>query len=383
MDSLIPRSFDLSETRQPNLYAATIVPGFFALVCVSLRFWSRWTNRAGFWLDDWLIVCALEFLRALTSTGVPRALGKHIQTFGPNVVEDMFIGLFACELTYTGVIVFVKLSILALYWRIFSKTNIKLPIAILSTFVLMWGVAVFLLTLLQCIPTRGFWDKTIQSSCNVDSQKFLFSISIPNILLDVALLALPAPYVMSLHIPTSQKRALVSIFTLGGFVCIASIMRLIAVVNQKEDADMTWNLIGQATWAVVEVNFAVISACLPTMRPVWLAIRKKSRGTKLSEDLSYQHAANSASKQLAQPSSTTEILSSHTDDEDRQLYSNIPGPRGNGSQYGLAGNPYAAGKTVAIPLPTIQPQYGHDPGAIRVENEWDVEYSQRNHRQEM
>lgn len=59
MGSLIFRSVDLSETRQPNLYAATIVPGFFALVCVSLRFWSRWINRAGFWLDDWLIVCAL------------------------------------------------------------------------------------------------------------------------------------------------------------------------------------------------------------------------------------------------------------------------------------------------------------------------------------
>lgn len=74
--------------------------------------------------------------------GIPRALGKHIQTFGPNVVEDMFIGLFCCELTYTGVIVFVKFSILALYWRIFSKTNIKIPIAILATLVFMWGTAV-------------------------------------------------------------------------------------------------------------------------------------------------------------------------------------------------------------------------------------------------
>lgn len=36
-------------------------------------------------------------------------------------------------------------------------------------------------------------------------------------------------------------------------------MRLIAVVTQKSDPDMTWNLINQATWAMVEVNFAVIS----------------------------------------------------------------------------------------------------------------------------
>lgn len=36
-------------------------------------------------------------------------------------------------------------------------------------------------------------------------------------------------------------------------------MRLIAVVNEKLDEDMTWNLINQATWAVVEANFAIIS----------------------------------------------------------------------------------------------------------------------------
>lgn len=78
----------------------------------------------------------------LTDVGIPRALGRHIQTFGPNATEEAYIGLFSCELTYTGVIVLVKFSILALYWRIFSKTNIKIPISILATGVCMWGIAV-------------------------------------------------------------------------------------------------------------------------------------------------------------------------------------------------------------------------------------------------
>lgn len=74
----------------------------------------------------------------------------------------------------------------------------------------------FLLTLLQCIPTRGFWDKTIDASCNVDSQKFLFAISIPNILIDVTILSLPVPYVKKLNISTSQRRLVLSMFLLGG-----------------------------------------------------------------------------------------------------------------------------------------------------------------------
>ncbi|KAK8028752.1 hypothetical protein PG991_005808 [Apiospora marii] len=188
---------DLSQNRQPDLYASSTIPMFFALFCVILRFWCRWNKKAGFWLDDWLILCAT--------------------TFGPNVVQDVSIGLFTAELTYTGVIVFVKFSILALYWRIFrNSSSIRIPIAVLGSMVVMWGIAVFLLTLLQCIPTRGFWDKTIDASCNVDSQKFLFAISIPNILIDVAILSLPVPYVKKLNISTSQRRLVLSMFLLGG-----------------------------------------------------------------------------------------------------------------------------------------------------------------------
>lgn len=87
-------------------------------------------------------VCFLiEYL--LTVLGIPRGLGRHVQTFGPHVQEDWAIGLFTAELTYTGVIVFVKFSILALYWRIFHKSSgIKLPVAIMSGIVGAWGISV-------------------------------------------------------------------------------------------------------------------------------------------------------------------------------------------------------------------------------------------------
>lgn len=57
-------------------------------------------------------------------------------------MEDLLIADFACELTYTGVIVFVKFSILALYWRIFKMSNIKVPIGIMASLVFMWGITV-------------------------------------------------------------------------------------------------------------------------------------------------------------------------------------------------------------------------------------------------
>lgn len=43
-------------------------------------------------------------------------------------------------------------------------------------------------------------------------------------------------------------------------VCIASICRLVSVVTSNvADPDSTWVNVGQCVWAIVEVNFAVIS----------------------------------------------------------------------------------------------------------------------------
>lgn len=53
------RAINLSDNRQPDLYASSTIPFALALISVLLRFWCRWTNRAGLKLDDWLILTAL------------------------------------------------------------------------------------------------------------------------------------------------------------------------------------------------------------------------------------------------------------------------------------------------------------------------------------
>ncbi|KAI1635178.1 hypothetical protein F4809DRAFT_615217 [Biscogniauxia mediterranea] len=310
---------------------------------------------------------------------IPRGLGRHVWTFGPNVVEYFYIGLFTAELTYTGVIVFVKFSILALYWRIFNNTSIKVPVCILGSAVLMWGIAVFFLTLLQCIPTRGLWDKSIGASCDVDSQKFLFAISIPNILIDVTLLALPIPYVAQLHLSKSQKRIIISLFLLGGFVCVASIMRLVAVVTQGSDDDITWNIINQSIWATVEAYFAIISACLPTMRPVWIAVRQKNFTHISSEPSSGQAAIRTGSKKPIPHLWGTTILESRADEEDTRPLSAVYGGTMDGSRRGSIRDLEQCGTSVgSIPLSNLEASRTQGMGAIKVENVWEVEYNQTN-----
>lgn len=52
-----------------------------------------------------------------------------------------------------------------------------------------------------------------------------------------------------------------------GSVCIASILRLHAVLGQKNNADITWDFINQGVWAVVEADFAIISGKSRSLLP--------------------------------------------------------------------------------------------------------------------
>ncbi|KAF7912264.1 uncharacterized protein EAF01_001285 [Botrytis porri] len=282
-------SIDLSASRQANLYAADIITFFAAVVAVGLRIWSRRVAGAGLWLDDLFICVALVGGVAMMINfcwWIPHGFGKHMEAFGPKAEYNFFLGFFMAEVIYTVIIVFVKYSILALYWRVFRSTSIKWPVAILAAIVTSWGIAVLFLSIFTCVPPKGFWDKDIHAACNVNSQQFLIGISVPNILTDVALLLLPIPYVLRLNTAWSQKRLLMGTFLLGGFVCIASIMRLISVWQQNSVSDFSWNWVDQGIWAVVESNFAIVSACLPTLRIVWVCIsrRKKNQASAPTSD---------------------------------------------------------------------------------------------------
>ncbi|APA06316.1 hypothetical protein SS1G_01175 [Sclerotinia sclerotiorum 1980 UF-70] len=83
---------------------------------------------------------------------------------------------------------------------------------------------------------------------------------------------------------TSSKAAVSGMFLLGGFVVVASGLRIYFVLK-LDTLDMTWTYVGLALWSAVEIDVAIISACLPTLRPVvtYLVpsiLRSKNPGTE-------------------------------------------------------------------------------------------------------
>lgn len=168
--------------------------------------------------------------------GTHQGYGKHYRLLDYDLITPFQKTIFVGEIFYCLTITFAKLSILCFCWRIFSSsTSIRLPIYILSGIVSTWTLAVvslsynhprykatvnvpfeILTTIFQCDPVSGFWNQTKPARCNVDNHNFIVGIAIPNILTDVALMALPLPYIWRLNRSRSQKIALAGVFLVGG-----------------------------------------------------------------------------------------------------------------------------------------------------------------------
>ncbi|PQE31756.1 integral membrane protein [Rutstroemia sp. NJR-2017a WRK4] len=79
-----------------------------------------------------------------------------------------------------------------------------------------WGFAYFMVYLLRCIPISDAWSipngEPRHCIPNNDAE---YSYAVTNVLLDAAILSMPAPMIWKLKLPTRQKIAVCGIFLLG------------------------------------------------------------------------------------------------------------------------------------------------------------------------
>ncbi|CAI6337812.1 unnamed protein product [Periconia digitata] len=277
-----PPGLDLTESKVSEIFGTLISMFTLATVAVALRFYARHLKGNPIWAEDWLSVVAwlASGVHCFVSVAymVPNGTGKHVWVGPPQAVKVWASGLFISEIVYTITIACVKWSTLLFYWRIFSaKISIRMPIFLLAGMVSAWAIAVLLVTFLQCIPVHAFWQRydpfnplpPDQFTCGVVLRPFFQGNSIPNIITDAFIVLLPLPYVWQLQLHRAQKIAVAGIFTLGAFVTIVSIIRLVFIMRvDLLSPDITWNFNDAIIWTNVEGNTAIICSCLPALKPL-------------------------------------------------------------------------------------------------------------------
>ncbi|ODH13595.1 hypothetical protein ACO22_07098 [Paracoccidioides brasiliensis] len=57
-----------------------------------------------------------------------------------------------------------------------------------------------------------------------------------------------------------------SIFAVGVFISVTSVLRLTTLNIATENLDITWSSTNSSTWTIIEANVAIICACMPTYK---------------------------------------------------------------------------------------------------------------------
>lgn len=109
---------------------------------------------------------------------------------------------------------FSKISVLLLYTKVFDVPAVKYAAWAITGLITIWAVGTVLAGLLICRPIAMNWTEVPGGTCGDQVMSFTIT-GIVNLITDVAVLALPMPYLYKLQLPLYKKIVLISVFSVG------------------------------------------------------------------------------------------------------------------------------------------------------------------------
>lgn len=240
-----------------------------AFVVVALRLYARLHLVRCAGLEDYGIVLAMICSIGLTIAIGYQAkwgMGQHLKDIPPETVQMSLQAFWASLIVYYLSLGLTKTSILLQYLRVFTTKKFQITCWGMMGVVVVYTIWTVFSSIFACVPVRAFWTRE-QAAC-INQFAMWFTNAGINIVTDFALIVLPIPVIRSLNLGRRQKIALISIFAVGGFVCIVSILRLQSLVAISNSIDPTYDNPPAATWSSVEINVGIICSCLPLLRPL-------------------------------------------------------------------------------------------------------------------
>jgi hypothetical protein len=172
---------------------------------------------------------------------------------------------------------FAKISILLFYRRHFSVHAVFRHLTTIIGFLVIAasivGTSFFIYHYLYA-KSHMVQIKSILA--NQEILRYVLGGAIVNFMLDCAILCMPLPLIWSLNLSAGKKWSVSGVFLLGGLTCVAGAMRIVFIYGIHRH-DYQYALEGPACiWSTVEGLLSIISACLPTLRPLilWYKSRK-------------------------------------------------------------------------------------------------------------
>lgn len=139
-----------------------------------------------------------------------------IQATDPSLLVGWAKCIYAFEILYYITVALPKMGIVLMYMRVFNWRGVMRGLAIAVLCLLAATFTSFVITAcLKCRPIAYWWDRTIPGGKCINVQAWFHAQTIPGIILDFVIMALPLRTIWGLGLPMPKKIALVGIFAVG------------------------------------------------------------------------------------------------------------------------------------------------------------------------
>ncbi|KAF5026593.1 hypothetical protein F66182_1319 [Fusarium sp. NRRL 66182] len=258
-----------TEDRSSTVIAVVVVCQVLSTGIVALRLWTRIVILHAFGIDDFLSIMSLvgkshpNSSYSIVANLSLFASCVFLEVASPTSAAKFDQNFYITIVLYTSAVMFLKLTLLAGYYRVLAVQNSRKIYIAAIILVGGWSISQLDIAIFGCSPIRGFWDLSVKSHC-IKLKVMWYTNVAGNIVTDLIVLLLPIPAIVRLNLPTRQKWYLVGIFALGTFTVVISFIRIPFL---SDSLDVTWVQVKSTLWSIVEITSAILCACLPTLRP--------------------------------------------------------------------------------------------------------------------
>ncbi|KNG46807.1 cytidine and deoxycytidylate deaminase zinc-binding region [Stemphylium lycopersici] len=212
------------------------------------------------------IVYSVAFLFVALRTAVTEGgFGGHLWNLEDGSLSPILRYFFICWSTYVIVLGLIKVSLVLFYLDIFKTPRFQIVAYVTLASIIISSLVIFLLTIFICSPIQSFWNRDVKGKC-LDLQGIAYANSASAIAQDVILLVLPLCFVRNLQMKRYRKVAVGSMFAIGTFGCIATIVRFHTLTTFDISVDPTWDYVPVTVWTEVELAAGFVCVSLPSTR---------------------------------------------------------------------------------------------------------------------
>ncbi|KAK3337576.1 hypothetical protein B0T19DRAFT_455435 [Cercophora scortea] len=232
-----------------------------------MRLYTRlFITRTNLGLDDAL--CFLSYCFTVTFSGImlkcfTLGIGRHMWDVEAKSLANTFKLFTISQYIYILLTLFIKLTLLVFYYRLFSvpSARYKYVLHTMVALVIALNVGIFFATVFNCTPRAHAWDPSVPGTCSKTGVLPWFS-GASSSLTDIIVLLIPVPILWRMNMAFNKKVRVMAVFGIGLFACIASLIRLGMTQVLYSSTDRTWNISTISIWATLEVNIGIICSCL-------------------------------------------------------------------------------------------------------------------------